>query len=376
MSLDDRLRNGLSSLVDDVRDPGASAERVLASSRMRRRRRRTFGVAGALLLGLGGAVLAADRSSDDPPTEVAGVTVTAAPTTLPGDATPTTIATAEVPATAAPVVTTAPSAPAPTTVAAAGGDLYACGVPLLPRALPDGFAARLSVNPLGIMELRASADRWITVAPSLTAPVANAGARSLELSGLTTRAVVNPAVDGVTLAEFALPASPGCAPFARLFTKGLTAAETDRVLVGLVPQSACSASGAPIPAAAEPADLPAAVADTWAKVRAAAASCDFVGLSKLSWATTSFAGDVADVRREDQWRVDEGAGRAVLRTVAALAQAAPRRVESGITAGSTSYVWPASAGDPAAPLGPAGMDASTLFVEIRADGALVALRSR
>jgi hypothetical protein len=381
VSLDDRLRNGLASLVEDVRDPEASAARVLASSRMRARRRRTFAVAGGLLLAIGGAVLATD-GDDDTTTRVAGVTVTAPASGATGAGDP-----APAPTTAAPVVTTppttapttaAPTTAAPTASAAAGADaatLLGCGVPLLPTALPEGFAPRLVANPHGAMDLRGATGRTLVLAPSIGAPATPAGSRTVELPALGSRAAVAPAVDGVTVAELAVSAR-GCAPTVRVLTTGLAAAEIDRVLLGLRPDRSCSAAGVTF-AESLAGEVPAAVAATRAAARDASKACDFPALAR---AVPASGADVPGVRREDQWRVDEGAGRTVMRTVATLLEQAPRRVEPGITAGGPSYVWPASAGDPAVPLGDTSTpstDARDLFVEIRAsDGALVALRKR
>jgi hypothetical protein len=382
VSLDDRLRNGLASLVEDVRDPDASAERVRVSSRMRTRRRRTFAVAGGLLLAVGGAVLAAD-GDDDTPARVAGVTI-AAPTTAvaPGTTAAPTAPTTAPAATSAPT-TTPPTTPptsaapaAPTTSAAVDVvSLLGCGVPLLPTALPEGFSPRLVANPHGAMDLRGASGRTLVLAPSVSAPASPAGTRTLELPALGSRAAVAPAVDGVTVAEFAVSAR-GCAPTVRVLTTGLAAAELDRVLLGLRPDRSCSSSGVTFGEALA-GEVPGPVITTRAALRDAAKACDFVALAR---AVPASGVDVPGVRREDQWRVDEGAGRTVLRTVATLLEQAPRRVEPGLLAGAPSFVWPASAGDPAVPLSEvpaASTDARDLFVEIRAsDGAVVALRTR
>lgn len=380
MSLEDRLRHGLPSIVDGVRDPDASAERVRASSRMRARRRRTFAVTGALVLAIGGVVLAADRD-DDPETRVAGVTVTApAPGAAAGVASGASGSSGSLGSDEPPPATTASSPTVPPTTTTTANDpwvIYSCGVPLIPTVLPEGVRPRLVPNALAVMELR-GADRWVVLAPSLNPPAASAGARTVELPALATRAAVGPTADGATLAEFTIDAPAGCASHIRVFTGGVTAAETDRVLLGLRPQSACSAVSG-LGADPGPGELPAPVAATRVALRAAAASCDFKALTALAAANPAFVAEVTDVRREDQWRVDEGVGRPVMRTIAALLDQAPRRVEAGITAGGPSYVWPASAGDPSVPLGDpatAAPDGRDLFVEIRADGALAAIRTR
>jgi hypothetical protein len=369
VSLDDRLRNGLASLVDDVRDPDASVERVLSSSRMRSRRRRTFAVAGGLLLAIGGAVLAADDGDGDTSTLVAGVSVTTPENSTTAPASGTAGGSAP---TAAP---SASSTPATTTPAADAATLLTCGVPLLPTVLPEGFSPRLVANQHGAMDLRGAAGRTLVLASSLTAPASPAGSRTVELPALGSRAAVAPAVDGVTIIEFAVSAR-GCAPTVRVLTTGLAAAEIDRVLLGLRPERSCSAAGVTFGATLA-GEVPSAVAATRAAVRDAAKACDFAALAR---AVPPSATDVPSVRREDQWRVDEGAGRTVMRTVALLLEQAPRRVEPGIMARAPSYVWPGSAGDPAVPLGDASTpstDARDLFVEIRAsDGACVALRKR
>jgi hypothetical protein len=265
----------------------------------------------------------------------------------------------------------------PTTSAATSdaATLLGCGVPLLPTALPDGFSPRLVANPHGAMDLRGAPGRTLVLSPGLNAPAAPAGARTVELPALGSRAAVAPAVDGVTVAELAVSAR-GCAPTVRVLTTGLGAAEIDRVLLGLRPDRSCSAAGATFGDTLA-GEVPAAVATTRTAARDAAKACDFVALAR---SVPAGGVDVPGVRREDQWRVDEGAGRTVMRTVAAVLEQAPRRVEPGIVAGGPSYVWPASAGDPAVPLGDVSTpstDARDLFVEIRAaDGALGALRKR
>lgn len=316
MSPDDPIRDGLHRLAAPVDDPHGTLERVLASSRRRTRRRRTFGVLmAAVLLGAG---LALAASGDDAPrTEVAGEVELATTTSAP---------TSTAPATTAAVAPTATSSTS-----------LVCAAPVLPTALPEGFATALVATPDGSWLVRAG-DRTIAMGPGAAAATRPAtGVRSVAVAELAATAAVFTA-DGTTVADLTLPQGR-CGTQLHVVARGLTDAEIDTFLRGLRPEAACSAVGT----ASTPGpqgELPAPVAAMRAKLRDAAAACDFETLAALVSVNPAFVAEVKGVRLADQWRLEDARGNRIMRAVVGLLDLAPRRADAGISAGAASYVWP------------------------------------
>ena len=391
MSHDPEIRDGLVRLAEPVADPHGSYERVLASSRKRTRRRRTFGVLMAAVL-LGGGVALAASNDDDPSTEVAGVTITAAPTSTAAVAAPGTTA-------------GAPEATASVTTATSSTTLV-CSVPYLVTNLPEGFRARLTATTDGSWAVRASETRTLALVPA-AGPVRPAtGVRAVELPAVAGSAAVWTAADASIVADLTVP--PGrCGTRLYAVARGLTDAELDSVLRGLRPQAACSAAGITAAASVAPAELPAPVVATRAALRAAAAACDFEGLAALVAVNPAFVAESRGARLADQWRLEDARGNQIMRAIVGLLDLAPRRVEPGLSSAAASWVWPSFAADPPATvmtdadllaldrvydpgygdrfrngfrrgiLGPlADSYTGGIYVEIRADGVPVAITNR
>lgn len=399
MSHDHEIRDGLVRLAEPVADPHGSYERVLASSRRRTRRRRTFGVLMAAVL-LGGGVALATSDDDDPATEVAGVTITAAPTT--SALTAATVA-------GSPSATVgAPEATASVTTATSSTTLV-CSVPYLVTNLPDGFRARLTATTDGSWTVQASEARRLALVPGAAPARPTSGVRNVELPAVAGSAVVWTAPDASIVADLTVPQGR-CGSRLHAVARGLTDVELDAVLRGLRPQAACSAVGVaatPAAPAATPADLPAPVVATRAALRAAAAACDFEGLAALVGVNPGFVAEARGVRLADQWRLEDARGNQIMRAIVGLLDLAPRRAEPGLSSAAASWVWPSFAADPPATvmsgadlaaldrvydagygdrfrngfrrgiLGPlADSYTGGIYVEIRADGVPVAITNR
>ena len=390
MSLENRLRRGLPGLVAEVEDPDGSVQKVLASSRMRYRRRRTFGVLGTTLLLAGGTVLALADRDHEPSTQVLAVTITA--TTVP----------------AARGATGGASSGATTGVTGVvSTSTTPCRAPLLVTKLPADYLAPLVVTDGAGWSVSGAAGRRVAIAAgSALAKPAGAVARTVDLPALGTKAELTGGADGSLLATIAMP-DDRCGPNVSLLAQGMSEADLIVVLGGLRNESECSAKGFLSASGAPGVALPAAVAATRTKVRAAASACDFDGLAALARANPSFVAELPGVDLADQWRFADARGNQFMRAVAGLVDLVPRRTDSSIKAGSPSWVWPSFAfDDPKTKLVDA--DFATLdrvfgagygarfrgeyrkatladlaesyigglFVEIRADGALAAITTR
>jgi hypothetical protein len=393
VSLDDRIRQGLPGLVAGLEDPEGSAQKVLASSRMRFRRRRTFAMLGTMVLFAGGAVLAVAERDDAPPTEVLSIAITAPTTSTVSSST------AAVPS----------PAPAPTTVVVATGARGAlCRVPLLVTKLPADYLTPLVATDDGSWLVRGAAGHTLAIASGSAAITKAAGVAShvVDVPALATKAEMSARTDGSLLATLA-PADARCGPSVSLVAQGMTDAELAAVLGGLRNETDCSSKGFLSTPASQGTDLPAAVSATRSKVRADALACDFDGLAALARTNPAFAAEEQGVDLADQWRFADARGTQFMRAVVGLLDLVPRRSDVSIRAGSTSWVWPWFAfDDPTTKLVDA--DFATLdrvfgagygarfrsdyrktifhelaetylgglFVEIRADGTLAAITTR
>lgn len=401
MSHDEAIREGLVRLAEPVVDPHGSLERVVASSRRRTRRRRTFGVLTAVVL-LAGAVALVAARDEDPKTEVAGVVETAPGTsTAPVGSSGSSASSVPSSSTPAGAVTTT----AAVTTATSSTTLV-CAVPYLMGRLPDGFPSVLSATSDGSFVVRVSEARSITLLAGAAAPGSTTGpGRSVDLPAIPGTATVTSGTDGSSVADLTVPQGR-CGARLHLVTRGLTDAEIDAVLRGLRPDATCSAKDTTSTPLAQ-GDLPPAVAATRAKLRAAAAACDFEGLAAVVAGNPSFVSEARGGRLADQWRLADGRGNQIMRAVVGLLDLAPRRTETGVAASGAGYVWPSFAADPSTTVmapadlalldrvydpgygdrfrngfrrGALGEQADTylggIFVEIRADGTPVAITAR
>jgi hypothetical protein len=388
-------------------------------------------VLGTALLFAGGAVFAIAERDDPPPTEVLGATQTATSTTTTTvSASGVTGAGAIAPGSGASGAGTSGAVPSGAGVSGASGAVPSdagasgattttpastvstgatapCHAPLLVTKLPADYVAPLAATPDGSWLVRGATGHSLTItAGAAAARPAGVAVQSVDLPTLGTTAAVSTNADGSLLATLSVP-GVRCGANVSLLAQGTSDAELRAVLAGLRRDTECSARGFVSTPASQGAELPAAVAATRGKVRAAALACDFEGLAALARENPRFAAEVPGVDLADQWRLADARGTQFMRAVVGLIDLVPRKSEASIRAGAPSWVWPWFAfDDPSTRLVDA--DFATLdrifgagygarfrgefrraalgdladsyigglFVEIRADGVLAAITTR
>jgi hypothetical protein len=317
MSLDDRLAREMRRQAGEVDGSGLpGADIVAAKARRRvRRRRLATGTAAVVLLVLGASVVFATTDDRKDQTDIR----TEVPTTVSPPS--TTIANA---------TTTTPATPE-----RARGT---CSPPVLFTDMPDGWQNVVHEGAGGGSgatgaHVPGGEGRYIDILQGDGAFPA-AGRSTFALPALGVDATIFAIHEGVAAS---IPVTTPCASSFQLAGYGISDADFRQVLLGLRPESECSANGldeAAPESLAAPSGLPDAVRATANEVRRAAIACDFARLGEL--ASSELLGDqdfvlggddeiVLGIALADRWRALEGGGEPVLRTLAGILTLEPYR---------------------------------------------------